>query len=109
MNPLRVTLGAFLLCASFLHADDFTLRFLGDGPITLHTTLTFEGGGEHLIATAKNESGLPIQRAKICIASASMKKGCLFEVWNTGIWAAGEELSWNVTTTLKVAELSHLN
>ena len=90
-----------------LQAEDFTLKFLGDGPIALHTTLTFDGTGERLIATAKNESGSLIQKAQICVAVASVKKGCLFEVWNTEVWAPGAELSWNVTTAVKVPGLSH--
>jgi hypothetical protein len=106
MSPLRIG-GAVLLCASFLYAEDFTLKFFDDGPIALHTVLTNEGNGERLVATAKNESGSPIQRAKICISSASVKRGCLFEVWNTAVWAPGAELSWNVTTALRVADLSH--
>lgn len=96
-----------VMSAVCLQAEDFTLKFLGDGPIALHTTLTFDGSGERLIATAKNESGSPIQKAKICVTTASVKKGCLFEVWNTEVWTPGAELTWNVTTALKVPNLSH--
>ena len=35
------------------------------------------------------------------------KKGCLFEVWNTEVWAPGKEITWNVTTALKLPDLSH--
>ena len=51
-----------------LQAEDFTLKHFALGPvITLHTTLSHEGKGARLIATAKNESGAPIRHAKICI------------------------------------------
>jgi hypothetical protein len=81
--------------------------FLGDGPVALHTSLTFEGKGERLIATARNNSSTPIQHVKICIASASIKKGCLFEISNSAVWSAGMDLNFNVITTKKVPDLSH--
>ena len=106
MRSLRIA-GSILLSALLLQAGDFSLKFFGDGEIMLHTVLTFDGKGERLVATAKNESGAPIQKAKICINSASVKKGCLFELWNSTVWAPGGELSWNVTTEVKTANLSH--
>ncbi len=91
-----------------LNAEDFRLKPFGaPGPITLHTALSFEGKGERLIATARNESGVTIQHAKICVASPAIEKGCLFDLWNTKPWEAGAELSWDVTTAKKVATLSH--
>ena len=106
MKLLRIA-GVIAMSVVILRAEDFTLKYFGDGPVMLHTTLTFEGKGERLVATAKNESGSPIQKARICIASASLKKGCLFEVWNTGAWAPGAELSWSVTSAIRVTDLSH--
>lgn len=100
--------GAMALGALLLQAEDFTLEHLALGPvITLHTTLTNEGKRARLIATAKNESGAPIQHAKICILSAAFTKGCLFELWNTQPWAPGVELTWNMTTSVRMSSLAH--
>ena len=91
-----------------LQANDFTLKQFALGRvITLHTTLTQDGKGARLIATAKNESGAPIQHTKICIFSAAIQKRCLFEMWNTRPWAPGEELTWNMTTGVKTSNLAH--
>ena len=40
---------------TLLQSEDFELWFLGMGPINVHTTLTFEGKGERLAATATND------------------------------------------------------
>jgi hypothetical protein len=103
---LRIIL-VIALNASILHGEDFSLTYLDATPITLHTTLTYEGKGERLMATAKNESGAAIQHAKICILASAFQKECLLELWNTAPWAPGAELSWNITTAKKVATLSH--
>jgi hypothetical protein len=85
---------------------DFSLSYFSAGTtITLHAVLTYDGKGERLVATAKNESGAPIQHAKICIHSDAMKAGCLFEMWNSEVWAPGAEVNWNVTTPKKVPDL----
>lgn len=42
MNALRVA-SSILLWAFVLHAEDFSLDYNGSRPITLHTTLTYEG------------------------------------------------------------------
>jgi hypothetical protein len=34
-----------------------------------------------------------------------MKSGCLFEMWNSEVWAPGAEVNWNVTTAKKVPNL----
>jgi hypothetical protein len=91
---------------STLHAEDFRLNHLGAEPITLHTTLTYDGVGERLIATAKNESGVEIRFARICIIAAAMQKECLFRLWNTELWPPGAVLNWNVLTTQRVASLT---
>ena len=95
------------ISVGLLRGEDFRLNFLGMEPITLHTTLTYEGKGERLIAVAKNESGAEIQHAKICVVSVAAQKDCLFELWNTAPWVAGAELNWNATATKKVSSLSH--
>jgi len=106
MKQLRMA-ASVLLSATLVHAEDFNLKYFGDGPIALHTTLTFEGKGERIVAKAKNDSGAPILHAKICIAAAPIKKGCLFEFWNNTLWAPGEELSWNLMTQVKTPDLAH--
>jgi hypothetical protein len=94
--------------ALLLQAEDFSLKQFALGTvITLHTTLTSDGKEARLIATAKNESGAPILHAKICILSAAMQTGCLFELWNTKSWAPGTEMTWNVTTSVKISNLAH--
>lgn len=106
MNLERAVV-SILLSGVLLQAEDFNLKFFGDGPIELHTAVTFDGKGERLIARAINRSNAPIQRAKICVTSASLKTGCLFELWNTAVWAPGAELDWNTTTPLKTSDLLH--
>jgi hypothetical protein len=98
---------ALLLAAFCLQAEDFTLKFFGDGPISLHTDLTYEGKGERISATAINKSGTTIQHAKICIESPDVKPGCLFELWNTAEWAPGAEVTWTKATDRKVSALAH--
>jgi hypothetical protein len=104
---VRRIAGVIAISVCLLRAEEFKLSFLGTETIMLHTTLTYEGKGERLIATAKNESGAEIQHAKICIVSVATQKECLFELWNTAPWAAGAELNWNATATKRVPSLSH--
>lgn len=108
MKLLRIAC-VIALSVLILHAEDrqFSLSAFGIGPITLHTTLTHEGDGERLIATARNESGTAIQRAKICIRAFESASECLFELSNTALWAPGGELNWSLTTAKKVAALPH--
>ncbi len=103
---IRRTAFVIVLSVLTLQAEDFSLRYLDAAPVTLHTTLTYEGKGERLVATAKNESDAVIQHAKICVLANSFQK-CLFELWNTAPWTPGTELNWNVTTPKRVPELSH--
>jgi hypothetical protein len=48
---------AIALGSTLLFAGDFSLKQNGFGPITVHPTLTYEGKGEQLVATATNGSG----------------------------------------------------
>ena len=108
MKVLRVA-GVIALNVLILQAEDrqFSLSAFGVGPITLHTVLTREGDGERLVASAKNESGVAIQHAKICVRAFESAFECLFELSNTALWAPGVELNWNLTTTKKLATLPH--
>ena len=80
---LRRTALVATLSVLTLQAEDFNLRYLDAAPVTLHTTLTYEGKSERLVATAKNESETVIKHAKICVVAKSFQKECLFELWNT--------------------------
>jgi hypothetical protein len=107
MKAFRIA-GVITLNLLTLQAEDLSLRYLGIGPINLHTTLTHEGQGERLTATAKNESGVVIQHAKICIHSFDLPESlCLFELSNTAPWLPGGEVNWNITTDRKAAGLRH--
>jgi hypothetical protein len=81
-----MALGIFLL-----KAEDFSLSVNGVGPFTVHTSLTYEGKGERLIATATNDSGKAVPYLKLCVTAAT--KGCLFEMWNTAQWEPGAILN----------------
>ena len=104
VSRIRVAV-SILLSAAVLQAEDFNLKFFGDGP--LHSDLTYEGKGERITATAINKSGTTIQRAKICIESPDVKPCCLFELWNTAEWAPGAEVTWTKATDRKVSALTH--
>jgi hypothetical protein len=97
------TLLLFAVLAPAVHAEDFRLNYLGTEPISLHTALSYEGNGAHLIATAKNESGQTIQHAKICIVAYGWQKECLFQLWNEVPWTPGSELEWDVKSSRHVA------
>jgi len=108
-SAMRIALAAVIaLNAWILHADDFKLSYLGAEAISLQTYLTYEGKGEKLEATAKNESGKVILHARICILPAAAQKDCLFELWNTAPWNPGAELNWSVTAPKKIPSLSHI-
>ena len=104
MRAARIT-AVVITAASLLYAEDFTLSQSGVGPLKVHTTLTYEGKGERLVATASNESGVAIPYAKFCVTAET--KGCLFEMWTTEQWEPGKMLTFDVTTTRHVPNLSH--
>lgn len=96
---------AILAAVAPAAAEDFKLTVDGIGPITFHTSLTYEGKGERLTATAANASGETIPYAKFCVTAAI--KDCLFTMWNTAAWAPGASLSWDMTSPHHVRDLSH--
>lgn len=67
--------GLLLSFTSLLPAEDFRLRYLDAEPISLHATLSYEGKGERLTATAKNESSATLRHAKICIPVGRSTEG----------------------------------
>jgi hypothetical protein len=89
-------------------ADEFTLRSNGSGPVKVTTTLALnEKRQPHVVIEAVNLTGLPIQKLTLCVASPSVKKGCLFTVWTTMELGAGEKLSREVSSNAKVANTMH--
>ncbi len=96
-----------LLTSARLGAEDFRLSYLNLTPVSLHTTLTYEGKGTRVIATARNDSDAVIQHARICVLVFSFPKECLVELWNTQPWSPGTDVRWNVLSSRKVPLLSH--
>lgn len=94
-----------VVAATTLYAEDFSLTENGIGPINVHTSLTYDGKGERLTASATNDSGVSIPYVKLCVTADT--KGCLFEMWTTEKWEAGKTLNWNVTSDRHVPNLSH--
>src|SRR5262249_49904677 len=93
------------LAATLIYAEDFTFTQSGIGPLRIHTTLTYEGKGERLVATASNESGIAIPYAKFCVTADA--KGCLFEMWPTEQWEPEKTLSFDVTAARHIQNLPH--
>lgn len=104
MRTAKIT-AVVVTAATLLYAEDFTFTQSGIGPLKVHTTLTYEGKGERLVATASNESGISIPYAKFCVTADI--KGCLFELWTTEQWDAGKTLTFDVTTARHIPNLSH--
>lgn len=99
--------GILLSSISLVPAEDFRLRYLDAEPISLHVTLSYEGKGERLTATAKNESSTTLRHAKICILSVDLQKECLFQLWNSDPWTPATELHWDLTSNRKVRTLGY--
>jgi hypothetical protein len=79
-------------------ADDFTLKGTNSGPIKVATELTLsEKGAPHLAIKIVNQTGLPIQKLRICVQSPSFSKGCLFEVWTKREMAPNDQISVEVS------------
>jgi hypothetical protein len=91
--------------STLLYAEDFSLRQNGLGPITVHTTMTFEGQGERLFAVAVNDSGQSFSYVKLCVVAGV--EACLFELENAEPWQPGKTVSWNLATLRRVPNLSH--
>jgi hypothetical protein len=95
-----IAFGSMLLCA-----EDFTLKQNGIGPITVHTTLTFDGQGERLLAVAVNDSGQLISHVRFCVAAGL--EACLFGLEVAEPWQPGKTVRWNLTAIQHTADLSH--
>jgi hypothetical protein len=95
-----IALGSTLLCA-----EDFSLTQNGIGPITVHTTLTFEGQGERLLAVAVNDSGQLISHVRFCVVAGL--EACLFGLEVAEPWQPGKTVRWNQTAVQHIPDLSH--
>lgn len=100
----RRVIAAGILAGIALRAEDFKVMVPGAGPVNLHTQLTYEGKGERLVASATNDSGAPIPYVKLCIAVST--NDCLFALWNNVPWQPGAKLEWNLTSGLRMPDLS---
>ena len=84
-----------LLGAALAQADEFQLSMNGVGPIVMETAIEVKGKTAEFTGTARNDSGLPIQRAEWCVQPAGQKE-CAFRLWTTSTWQPGETLKWHV-------------
>ena len=49
-----------------------------------------------LTASARNESGQPIEQATLCVQAERRMKGCDFKLKTHGVWQPDEELVWTL-------------
>ena len=87
-------------------ASEFRLSADGVGPIVVSMKVNvrdakqrltaFPGKIAELTAQARNESGMPIYRARFCVQAERRNKGCDFQLRMDDIWQPGEELVWMV-------------
>jgi hypothetical protein len=92
-----LTFLTILLClSSHAMATDFQLESNGVGPIDISATIQRNGSIAILTARAVNSSGEDIKYVKFCVAPRDSKK-CNFDLWTTGVWKAGQELTWTLS------------
>ena len=106
VGPIYLILFLGTFGARVGRSEDFRIMLNGQGPISVHTELSYAPKGERIEATAKNESQLPIAHAKLCVTNSAYN-GCLFSLWNTTDWGPGTELHWDFTAARKMPDLSH--
>jgi hypothetical protein len=85
-------------------ASDFQLEKDGLGPIKVSMKIEvvderkdlndFPVRMAEITTKARNESGQPIRRAKLCIQAPFRSKGCDFELSTKDVWKPGEQLTW---------------
>ena len=101
MQMVRLLILAVLSLATLSGEDyDFSLSYLGFGPIVVHSSLTIQKGGSTLTATATNKTDEPIQSIHLCVVAKGIQ-GCLFELWNTETLKPGDHLEWNLSSKRK--------
>ncbi len=100
MAPLRYLLVLPVVCVSPLASEQFRLSNLGIGPVVIDTHVEIRQirrSRAELTASARNESGVPIREAELCVRAAKQKKGCAFTLWITDIWRPGEKIEWTIS------------
>jgi hypothetical protein len=74
---------------------EFQLSKNGVGPIVMETQIEVNGTKAEFTGTARNDSGVPIQRAEWCV-QARGQKACAFKLWTSSTWQPGETLKWDL-------------
>ncbi len=110
----KIVLPLFLIIAFHsvpARAGEFRLSAEGMGPIVVSMTVNVRNGKEELTAfprrvaeltaRARNDSGMPIQRVRLCVQAERRTKGCDFQLWSNDVWQPGEELVWMVDKPAK--------
>ena len=93
-----------LLVLTGAGAQEFQLDKDGVGPISMESHIEINGKNAEFSATARNDSGVPIQAAMFCV-QAHGQKGCAFRFWATSVWEPGGTIKWGPLTGLAVKGL----
>jgi len=100
MRPVRLLLLTSVLIVSS-HGQEFTLSKNGVGPIVMETHVEIQGSVAEFSGSARNDSGVTIQRAEWCVR-AKGQAVCAFKLWTTAPFSPGETLTWK--TNAKVSK-----
>jgi len=76
--------------------SEFQISKDGVGPIMMETNVEVAGKSATFTGTARNDSGVAIQRAEWCV-QARGQTACAFKLWSTSVWQPGETLKWEIT------------
>src|SRR5712691_3799621 len=86
--------------------DELQLSKDGVGPIAVSMKVEIRNAKEELTAfprkvaeltaSARNESGQPIQEATLCVQAERRMKGCDFKLKTHAVWKPDEELVWTL-------------
>jgi hypothetical protein len=93
------------LASTLLQAEDFSLTLNGVGPVNVHSELTYDGSGERLVATVKNDSGRTIPYLDLCVKAGTYT--CLFEMSNKDNLDPGATLRFNAMIAQRLPNLTH--
>jgi hypothetical protein len=99
-RPIFFHICNFAFCIAILQTlatgspKEFRYSEDGIGPIFIVADVKIDGPEAVLTASARNSSGGPIRRLRLCVAAENRRKGCDWELWTTASWEAGQELKW---------------
>jgi hypothetical protein len=79
-----------------LLAEDFGLYGNGVGPLIISSQIEVKKKVATLHATATNNSGTPIRRARFCAVPRGHKE-CGLTFWTVGVWQPGQTVHWDNT------------